>query len=120
MGEVADIVKIYIDQSDILEDKTKEISNSLQTNIRSNLWKGNGYNTGQLSRDISSNYAISGKAGVVVGWYTVDYGKYVDQGTRPVTGKLMKMPWGYRRSRKGTSGIQFMKKGLEKTLEMYK
>jgi hypothetical protein len=102
MGEVEDIVKIYIEESDIVEDKSKEIANSLQKNIRSNLWKGHGYDTGQLYRDISSNSGTSGNIGVVVGWYTVDYGQYVDQGHHS---------W---------KGIQFMKKGLDKTLEMYK
>ena len=102
MGEVADIVTIYIEESDNVEEKAKEIASSLKTNIRSNLWKGHGYDTGQLYRDISSNSRTSGKIGVVVGWYTVDYGQYVDQGHHS---------W---------SGIKFMEKGLEKTLEMYK
>ena len=100
MGEVADIVRIYIEDSDILEEKAGEISNSLETNIKNVIAPGKvGYDTGHLHDTIQSNHAIAGKVGVVVGWYLPDYGKY----------------W-YR----WKGGVNFLEQGLKETLEMYK
>lgn len=100
MGEVADIVKIYIEDSDIVEEKAKEISNSLETNIKNVIAPGKvGHDTGHLHDTVQSNYGVSGKTGVVVGWYSADYGKY----------------W-YR----WKGGVNFLEQGLKETLEMYK
>ena len=100
MGEVADIVKIYIEDSDIVEEKAKEISNSLETNIKNVIAPGKvGYDTGHLHDTVQSNHGGNGKMAVVVGWYSADYGKY----------------W-YR----WKGGVDFLKQGLKETLEMYK
>ena len=100
MGEVADIVRIYIEDSDIVEEKAKEISHSLETNIKNVIAPGKvGYDTGHLHDTVQSNHSTSGKIGVVVGWYSADYGKY----------------W-YR----WKGGVDFLKQGLKETLEMYK
>ena len=100
MGEVADIVRIYIEDSDILEEKAGEISNSLETNIKNVIAPGKvGYDTGHLHDTVISNHSVSGKVAVVLGWYSADYGKY----------------W-YR----WKGGVDFLKQGLKETLEMYK
>ena len=99
MGEVADIVKIYIEDSDIVEEKAKEISHSLETNIKNVIAPGKvGYDTGHLHDSVISNHQVQGKVGIVIGWYGADYGKYY-----------------YR----WKGGVNFMKKGLDETIKMY-
>jgi hypothetical protein len=99
MGEITDYVRLYIEDSDVLEEKTKEVSRSLKTNIQNVIAPGKvGYDTGHLHDTIQSNHAIAGKVGVVVGWYLPDYGKY----------------W-YR----WKGGKDFLKVGLEETMKLY-
>lgn len=107
MGEIKDFVKLYIEESDLIAPKVIEISNELKTNMRSNLWKGHGYDKGELYRDIYSNYTLEKGGGVVIGGYTVEHGQYVISGVRG----------------KGTakSGpIDFLSDGLNKTVEAYR
>ena len=40
MGEITDYVTLYIENSDILEDKASEISHDLEDNIKEYLQKG--------------------------------------------------------------------------------
>ena len=107
MGEIKDFVELYIEDSDILEDATHLISADLQKNMRSNLWKGHGYDTGQLYRDIYTQENINKTFSIITGGYTVEHGKYVISGVR---GK------GFAKS----GPIDFLGKGLEKTVELYK
>lgn len=100
MGEITDYVRIYIEESDILEEKAKEVSKSLETNIKNVIAPGKvGYDTGHLHDTVKSNYGTTGKLAVVVGWYSADYGQY----------------W-YR----WKGGVNFLEQGLKETLEMYK
>ena len=104
MGEVKDIVDIYLKDSDILEEKAKEVSHSLEENIKNIIPPGSyGYDTGALHDSIASHPSVSWPAAVVIGSYHKDYGKYIDQGTR-----------------RGIKAVKFMEKGLKKTLEMYR
>lgn len=99
MGEIVDFVNLYIEDSDLLEETAKEVSNSLETNIKNVIAPGKvGYDTGHLHDTIQSNHSSKGKIAVVVGWYSADYGKY----------------W-YR----WKGGVDFLQKGLEATLKMY-
>ena len=74
--------------------------------MRKNLWRGHGYDTGQLYKDIYSNYSTGRDSGTVVGGFTVNYGKYVIRGVR-----------GKGTARSGP--IDFLTDGLNKTLEAY-
>ena len=76
MGETTDFVNLYIKDSDILEDKAKEVNDSLLENIRSNLYVGHGYDKGELYRDISTNYETYDDFAIVMGWFTVEHGQY--------------------------------------------
>ena len=107
MGEITDFVQLYIDQSDIIPNKLTEIETSLEENMRDNLWKGHGYDTGELYRDIQARSEVEGQIGIVTGWYTVEHGQYVISGVR---GK------GFAKS----GPIDFLGLGLEKTLEAYR
>ena len=99
MGEIVDFVKLYIEDSDILEDKAKEVSHDLEENIKMIISPGNvGYDTGHLHDSIVSNYAIDKDIAVVIAWYGEDYGQY----------------W-YR----WIGGTDFMQDGLDATMEMY-
>ena len=100
MGEITDYVTLYIEQSDILEDKAEEISVDLEKNIQEVIGPGNvGYDTGHLHDNIITNYAVGQSMAVVMGWYGPDYGQY----------------W-YR----WKGGVDFLNQGLEDTLALYR
>ena len=99
MGEITDIVTLYIEESDIVKDKASEVSHSLEENIKNVIAPGNvGYGTGHLHDSVISNYAVDGNVGVVMAWYWEDYGQYW-------------YCW------KG--GVDFLQEGLEETMELY-
>jgi len=100
MGEITETIELYIENSDILEEKTQEISNTLETNIKEVISPGSpaGYDTGHLHDSVVSDYAVGQSMAVVMGWYGPDYGQY----------------W-YR----WKGGVDFLNKGLEDTLKLY-
>lgn len=101
MGEITEFVELYIGNSDILKDTAIKVSNSLENNIKNVIAPGKvGYDTGHLHDNVLSNYTIENKnTAIVTGWYGPDYGKY----------------W-YR----WEGGVDFLKSGLEKTIELYR
>ena len=100
MGEIKDIIDIYIKDASIFEDKVKEISNNLETNIKNVIAPGKvGYDTGHLHDTIVSNHGVVSDIAYIIGSYHADYGQY----------------W-YR----WKGGKDFMEQGLKETLEMYK
>lgn len=100
MGEITEFVTLYIDNSDILEDEAEKISRDLEDNIKDIIGPGEvGYDTGHLHDTVQSDYSIMGKIAWVTGWYSADYGKY----------------W-YR----WKGGVDFLDKGLNKTVENYR
>ena len=100
MGEITDFITLYIKDSDILEEKVSEISETLETKIKEVIGPGNvGYDTGHLHDSVVSDYSIQGDIGVVIGWYGADYGKY----------------W-YR----WKGGVDFLNQGVENTLALYR
>ena len=100
MGEITEIVELYIEDSDLLEDKVTEISTQLETNIKNVIGPGSvGYDTGHLHDSIVSDYTVDGLTGIVTGWYGADYGQY----------------W-YR----WKGGQDFLTVGLEQTVALYR
>lgn len=101
MGEITDIITLYIKESNILEDEAKKISNDLEDNIKDIIGPGKvGYDTGHLHDSIISKYNIvSDNLALVTGWYLEDYGQY----------------W-YR----WKGGTNFLSEGLQKTVDNYK
>lgn len=100
MGDITDYVTLYIEQSDILEDKAEEISVDLEKNIQEVIGPGNvGYDTGHLHDSVVADYAVGQSMAVVRGWYSADYGQY----------------W-YR----WKGGVDFLNQGLEDTLALYR
>ena len=100
MGEITEIVELYIEDSDVLEDKTKEISTQLETNIQDVIGPGKvGYDLGHLHDSVIADYEVDYPIGLVTGWYGEDYGQY----------------W-YR----WKDGVDFLTVGLEKTVALYR
>lgn len=100
MGEITETVRLYLEESDILEDKTEEISHTLETNIKDIIGPGQvGYDTGHLHDSVVSNSSVQFPVGIVIGWYGADYGQY----------------W-YR----WKGGVDFLQVGLEQTVALYR
>ena len=100
MGGISETVRLYIEDSDILEDKAQEISNTLETNIKNVISPGSvGYDTGHLHDSVVSNSFVQYPVAVIVGWYGADYGQY----------------W-YR----WKGGVDFLDEGLKETVALYK
>ena len=99
MGEIEDIVTLYIEDSDILEEQAEKISRSLEDNIKDVIGPGNvGYDTGHLHDSVVSDFEADDQIAIVTGWYGADYGQY----------------W-YR----WNGGVDFLSKGLEATIALY-
>ena len=108
MDEITNYVTMYIENSDILPDAVEIIETELETNMKSNLWAPNhGYDKGELHDNISTRSHISNNLATIIGFYTVEHGKYVISGVR-----------GKGEAKSGP--IDFLTLGLEKTLENYK
>ena len=105
--DITGFVELYIKNLDLLEDAAKLISTDLQKGMRDQLWVGHGYDTGQLYRDIYSNYSVNDSEAVIVGGFTVEHGDYVIRGVR-----------GKGQAKSGP--IPFLTMGLEAALENYR
>lgn len=119
MGEIKDFVELYIENSDILEERTDDIAMHLENSIK----KEAPYDQGRLRRAIRVDTRIYGKYSLITGYWdegVAPHGIFVLAPTKPVEGKLMKMPWGYRTKRKGTPANDFLGRGLQRTLEAYR
>ena len=120
MVDIPQIVLEAIKDSDALAEKISEIEIDLKANIQDELVPGHGYITGDLLGSIETDVAQDGMNAVIRAYSEIEYAKWVNDGSPAVEGKLMKMPWGYRMSRKAFDGYHFMEAGLEKTAEMYR
>ena len=100
MGEIIEILELYLEDSNLLEDKAIEISNTLENNIKDVISPGSvGYDTGHLHDSIVSDYEVEYPNALITGWYGADYGQY----------------W-YR----WIGGEDFMLTGLEQTVALYR
>lgn len=121
MGEIKDFVHMYIQDSDILEDATNNLAMNLQNNIK----REAPYDQGRLRRSIRVVTHVYEKYAMIHGYFdagVAPHGFFVLNGSRAIVsseGKLMKMPWGYRRSRKQILPNDFLGRGLQRTLEAY-
>lgn len=104
---ISDFIELYVKDSKLLEPVARQIATDLQKGMRDQLWKGHGYDTGQLYRDIYSNYSVDGDEAIIIGGFTVEHGDYVIRGVRG-KGKAKSGP------------IPFLTDGLKYVLELYK
>lgn len=119
MDDIVDFMRIYIEDINVLGEVTDEIAMDLENNIKEEA----PYDQGRLRRSIRVDTRIYENYSIITGYWDeglAPHGIYVLAGTGPVQGKLMKMPWGYRMSRKGTEANDFLGRGLEQTVRMYR
>lgn len=103
-----DILQLYVEEA--LQEKTNEISLSLENNIKAQLYEGHGYDTGNLRRNIRVDSRNTKNYSIITGYYdegNADYGIYVLTGIRG-KGKAKVGP------------IDFLGDGLQRTLEAYR
>jgi hypothetical protein len=125
MGEITDFVNLYVENSDILEERTNEIARVLQNNIK----KEAPYKEGRLKRSIRVDTRVNGKFSVIVGYYdegVAPHGDYVLFGTPPheiraKNAKALKTPYGYFKKvdHPGTKANDFLGRGLKATVALY-
>lgn len=118
MGEIKDFVELYIRDSDILEESANQYAMNLENNIKSEA----PYDQGRLRRSIRVITQLYENYAIIIGYFDMGlapHGWFVITGSQAVTNKLMKMPWGYRRSRKSIPANDFLGRGLNKTLRYY-
>ena len=121
MGEIKDFIELYIADSGMIPEILGDLSGKLQENIQDELYPGHGVVTHNLHDSINGSVVSSNEhGGVIQATADAPYAPYVNDGSPAVEGKLMKMPWGYRMSRKAFPGYHFMEAGLEKTVAMYR
>ncbi len=119
MGEIKDFVHLYIQDSDILEEATNRLAINLENAIKLEA----PYDQGRLRRSIRTVSHVYENYAIVHGYFDAGlapHGFYVLSGSQAVTGKLMKMPWGYRTKRRAIPGNDFLGRGLKRILGMYK
>ena len=109
MGEIVDYIKLYLENSDILEDKLDELALKLAENIQKQLYHGHGRITGNLRDSIQNDYSVDGLEGVVRAYIgdSAPYGVYVNVGHT-----LRNDEW--------WEGYHFLEEGLDETCALYR
>ena len=104
MEDLVEIVRLYVEDAGLIEEKLDEMSIDLRENIRNELYFGHGRITGNLRDSIGNDYDVDGLNGVVRAYIgdSAPYGVYVDEGHHS---------W---------EGYHFMQTGLDNTLQNYR
>lgn len=103
MGEIKDFVKVYIEDSDMIDEVLDDITLNLTGNIQDQLYPGHGWITGDLHDSIQSNVTSKSGLNATIEAYTeIEYAPYVNDGHHSF------------------SGYHFMEKGLDATVAMYR
>ena len=119
MGEIVDFVQVYIKDLNLLEKETDTLSQLLENHIKTEA----PYDKGKLRESIRVVSEVYEDHAVITGTWDegiAPHGIFVLTGSKAVEGKLMKMPWGYRMSRKAIPANDFLGRGLTGALEAYK
>lgn len=107
MADLTSIIEAYVLEQ--VQERAKEISRELRSNIKKQLYEGHGYDTGNLKRNIRTDTRNHEKYSIITGYYdegNANYGQYVLRGIR-----------GKGRAKAGP--IDFLGDGLKATLELY-
>lgn len=104
MVDLVEIVRLYVEDAGLIEEKLDEMSIDLRENIQNELYFGHGRITGNLRDSIGNDYDVDGLNGVVRAQIgdSAPYGDYVDEGHHS---------W---------EGYHFMQTGLDNTLQKYR
>ena len=132
MGEITEIVELYIEDADLLEPKLDEMALKLTENIQNQLYYGHGRVNGNLRDSIQNDYQVDGLNGVVrayIGDSAESYGWAVNDGypahdIYAAPGSALYWPGAKHPVKKvhhpGFEGYQFMEAGLEETVALYR
>ena len=104
MEDLVEIVRLYVEDAGLIEEKLDEMSIDLRENIQNELYFGHGRVTGNLRDSIGNDYDVDGLNGVVRAYIgdSAPYGVFVDEGHHS---------W---------EGYHFMQTGLDTTLQNYR
>ena len=130
MGEIADYIQLYVDDSDILEEATNDIAMTLEDNIK----KEAPYLQGRIRRSIRVDTRIYNNYSVITGTWDeglAPHSIYVLAGTKPhiIKPKNKKaLAWDGMSTdypvpvvhHPGTKANDFLGRGLNKTVEAYR
>ena len=123
MGEIESIIKPYVEE--LFVEKVNEISMSLENAVKDEVPK----KTHLLENSIRIDKRINGLKAIISGYIdgTASYGEYVLFGTSPhdivaKNAKALKTPYGFFRKvhHPGTKPNDFLGRGLNKVLDMYR
>ena len=126
MGEITDFVELYVKDSSILPEAVDEISKTLEENIKEEA----PYKQGRLKRSIRTDGRVYGNYGLITGTWdegVAPHGIYVLAGTdehdiyaKP--GSALNTPYGPFKKvhHPGTAPDDFLGRGLERTVAMYR
>jgi hypothetical protein len=120
MGEIKEYVRLYVENSDILETEANKLSVMLQNNIK----REAPYKEGRLKRSIRVDTRIDKKFALITGYWDeglAPHGIYVLAGTKPHPITFTNR-WGTKTTvqHPGTKANDFLGRGLLRTLEAYK
>ena len=109
MEDLVEIVRLYVEDAGLIEEKLDEMSLDLKENIQNELYHGHGAITRNLRDGITSGFEVDGLNGVVRAQIgdSAPYGVYVDEGHTLRNGEW----W---------EGYHFMQTGLDNTLQNYR
>ena len=137
MGELADYIRLYIEDSDFLEDKLTEIKVNLRFNIREELDsskpKPNGFIHGNLHDSVQSDIESRSQLKAIIRAYAKEeYAPWVNEGHDQQPGRFIPGEWkgdrfiydpdaktGMVLKKSHVEGLHFLEHGLEKTVRMY-
>ena len=104
MEDIGEVVRLYLEDSGLIEDTLDEMSVDLRENIQNQLYHGHGRITGNLRDSIGNDFTVDGLNGVVRAYIgdSAPYGIYVDEGHHSF------------------EGYDFMQTGLDETLNNYR
>lgn len=133
MGEVKDFIKLYIEDSDLIDDKLSEIEMDLVMNIQDQLYPGHGVITHNLHDSIQSNISRKGMNATIEAWTETEYAGWVNDGHPQQPGRFIPGSWNGNRfiytpgaktgmvlKQSFVKGLHFMEKGLDATVAMYR
>lgn len=136
MGEIKDIIQLYIDESDLIPKQLGLIAGNLEKNIKDELQPGHGFLKGDLFRSIQAyvdNYGGANGISTITGESNTHYAKWVNEGHPQEPGRFIPGYWSGNEfkytpgAKEGmvlkepyVEGYHFMENGLEKTVAMYK
>ena len=134
MGEITDYIRVYIEDSGMLEEELNNILINLKANIQGQLKPGHGVITHDLHDSIETDIESQSKTSAIIRAYSeIEYAPWVNDGHSQQPGRFIPGQWDGNRfkyqpgaktgmvlKKSYVKGLHFMEKGLEATVAMYR